>query len=152
MSSVRDHERRQAVRLEEQHEDEHRRDQDLKHELLSGRQACVLLLLDLCVVVHQTDRAVGRRQAEDGQRVNRQRAGNEAAEDDGERDADDEHETAHRRDVLFVHMPLRSDLKNFLTEFHLAQIADDRRADGGRDHKRDRAADKCLLHLFNFLP
>lgn len=143
---------RQTARPQEQYEHKHAGNQNLEHQLLLRGQTRVFLFLDLGVVIDQTDRTVGHGKAEHRQRRDRNLTHHDIADNDCRRDTDNEHKAAHCRDILFVHVPFRSDFENLLTEFHFSQIIDDRRTDSQRNHQCDRRKQAQPVSCFNFLP
>ena len=103
-------------------------------------------MLDFRMIVHEADQPVKQCQPENreimcgasGGRTLPERTGQHARNQHSGSNADDEHKTAHRWDILLFHMPGRAVLQDFLTEFHFPQPVDDRWTDRSSHHKAER--------------
>ena len=120
----------------------------LQKELLQRGQTKILVVLYLFIVVQKADDAENERKAKHVKvfEITCQHAG-EAADDDGNQNARNEHQPAHRRRAGFSGVPRRTVLTNTLSGLECAQLGDQYPSRCRCDRKAQNAGNHDL-HVF----
>ena len=134
----------QQALIPHQHQEHHRRGQ-LEDELLLGRQALVLVLADLAVVVHKADEA-----EDQGEQIHVEVAElplqhvAPSQDEHGDARPQDEHDAAHGGGARLGLVPGGAVLPDLLTGLQLMQLRNEKFADEQRQHEADGRRDQNL--------